>query len=424
METDKLYYYLEQTGNTYSDEDISRLIGSEVLSYSTSRKNDIGLYFAQYTIPRYNKYTETTAGYTWVKNGVLYIQTWNIVSLSGIELTNATNNAKIVVATEIQRRLDEISAWNIPPESKTYYQEYINQLIALPTQPTYPVQLAIDVDNQTFANWPVAPSILGAVESLETSTSSTTVPVQDVYTVVNTDTNVYNGSTYIPQPSPTTTSGWYFKNSTLGDTINWVQYTNSGTSSPQNTFNSLTSIWAIVEFNVTTSNPYLMITSQPTGTGDVNPAYHSLWQYDDYLVAPSTTGKYLVYWGEDPNVRRELPRVNITQVQGASSAGDRATTEVILSITLETSATSTANAEEFTVLSSGYIFNGRVAINNYVITGQYETNADIAFSRILAYTIPGTYPDKTSAMTSAVGVYGANGSVDDLYNYAYGILVP
>jgi len=304
-----------------------------------------------------------------------------------------------------------------------YSMIYVNNVISNPPAP--PV---LNTSNYPFAEyylqqWNIV-DLTGTELENSTKFATTRSTVQDVYTVVNTDTNVYNGSTYIPQPSPTTTSGWYFKNTTLGDTINWVQYTNSGTSSPQNTFNSLTSVWAIVEFDTTTSNPYIVIKSQPTGTGDVDPQYHSIWQYNDYLTPPSTTGTYLVYWGEDPNIRRDLPRVNITQVQGASSAGDRATTELILSITLETSATSTANSEDFTVLSSGYIFAGRVAINNYVITGQYETNADIAFSRILAYTIPGTYPNKTAAMASAVGVYGANGSVDDLYNYAYGILVP
>jgi hypothetical protein len=51
------------------------------------------------------------------------------------------------------------------------------------------------------------------------------------------------------------------------------------------------------------------------------------------------------------------------------------------------------------------------------------TNADIAFNRILnAYSIPGSYPQKVSAITSAVNVYGVNGSVTDLYNYAVNIL--
>lgn len=51
------------------------------------------------------------------------------------------------------------------------------------------------------------------------------------------------------------------------------------------------------------------------------------------------------------------------------------------------------------------------------------TNADIAFNRILgSYTVPGTYSEKVSAITSAVAEYGMNGTVSNLYNFAVGIL--
>jgi len=51
------------------------------------------------------------------------------------------------------------------------------------------------------------------------------------------------------------------------------------------------------------------------------------------------------------------------------------------------------------------------------------TNADVAFNRILSsYSIPGSYPNKTAAITSAVEEYGVNGSVTDLYNFAVATL--
>jgi hypothetical protein len=47
------------------------------------------------------------------------------------------------------------------------------------------------------------------------------------------------------------------------------------------------------------------------------------------------------------------------------------------------------------------------------------TNADVAFGRIIgSYSIPGSYPEKVTAITNAVAEYGVNGGVSDLYNFA------
>jgi len=51
------------------------------------------------------------------------------------------------------------------------------------------------------------------------------------------------------------------------------------------------------------------------------------------------------------------------------------------------------------------------------------TNADIAFTRILnTYSIPGTYPQKVTAITNAVAVYGVDGSITSIFNHAVGEL--
>lgn len=53
------------------------------------------------------------------------------------------------------------------------------------------------------------------------------------------------------------------------------------------------------------------------------------------------------------------------------------------------------------------------------------TNADVAFNRIIgSYSIPGSYPNKVAAINDAVAVYGVNGEVSDLYNYAVNVLTP
>jgi hypothetical protein len=344
-----IYFYIP-LNKIVSEAQVRSLIGSQVLSYSRSRQQEIGLYFAVLTNPVYQRYTQTPNGYTMVLetdpgsiNFGSYVQTWNIVDLTGDALRYSTQSA------------------------------------------------------------------------------ITSVSITDSSTIVNSDTNVYVGSTYIPQASPDNTSGWYFKNENLGDVINWKMYENQSNSTTQQ-FKYLTSVWAIVHVYNINSSPYLMMYSKPTGTDDVNPSYHSVWQYDDYLFAPTSTGTYLIYWGEDPDFRRDLPRINITQIQGADSDGDRSIDEELLSITWNTSSTSVANNEEFTMISSGFVVNGKASINQFVITGQFETNADIAFSRLLAYYIPGSYPEKVAAMNSAVGVYTVNGTVTELFDYAFGIL--
>ena len=60
------------------------------------------------------------------------------------------------------------------------------------------------------------------------------------------------------------------------------------------------------------------------------------------------------------------------------------------------------------------------------ITGPTEnqTEADKVFRAIImSYSIPGSYPEKVAAVDSAVATFGANGSYQDLYDYAVAILL-
>ena len=60
-------YYYEKTGSYLTDHGVRRTLGATVLNYSDERKQEIGLFPANYVKYDYNMYTHTASGITWTK---------------------------------------------------------------------------------------------------------------------------------------------------------------------------------------------------------------------------------------------------------------------------------------------------------------------------------------------------------------------
>jgi hypothetical protein len=126
-------------------------------------------------------------------------------------------------------------------------------------------------------------------------------------------------------PSSSFRDGWYFKNTTLGDAINWQYYNDSASVAPLDGFSG----YALMTFDSDLQLPIFTIDTLPTGSGDVDPAYHSRVVYSIPASATPVVGKkYLVYFGIEPTVYPSTPRIELT-LNTALSAGDQGLTEIV-----------------------------------------------------------------------------------------------
>jgi hypothetical protein len=172
-------YYFEPLNDAISGYRVSITIGEAVLSWHESRQNEIGLYKA-YVTPyptNYDRFTNKVTGSEWQKREAgeytspesqfisneypVYEQVWNVEPLSQQEQALLTEQAEIVVATEIESRLTSVNAWasarhiaNTATPISSGVKTYINNLFALNGSPNYPFALADEVENGSYTNWP------------------------------------------------------------------------------------------------------------------------------------------------------------------------------------------------------------------------------------------------------------------------------
>jgi|11_taG_2_1085331.scaffolds.fasta_scaffold01624_2 hypothetical protein len=124
--------------------------------------------------------------------------------------------------------------------------------------------------------------------------------------------------------------GWYYTNQNSGDKINWYYF--DGTTQGTVTLGE-TSAYAVMEFDSAASTPILSIYTFPTGSGDIFPGFaHSRAVYSEPANPSIVAGqKYVVYFGENPNIHPELPRIELTY-SSVNSIGDLDPSEPVLTI--------------------------------------------------------------------------------------------
>jgi hypothetical protein len=162
-------------------------------------------------------------------------------------------------------------------------------------------------------------------------------------TIFSSNSSIYpSGSRGTPDESTEFRDGWYFKNTSTTEFINWKLFDELSSISLDSF-----SAYAVVTFDSIIDTPYITIYTEPTGAGDFDPLYHSKAVYT--ITAPIVINqKYLIHVGNAPSIHPELPRIQLI-LDPSRSQGDLADSENVIKCNLETDATSTYDNLQFVV---------------------------------------------------------------------------
>jgi hypothetical protein len=158
--------------------------------------------------------------------------------------------------------------------------------------------------------------------------------------------------------------GWYYKNTSAGNVSQLYYYANqsSQTRNHDYTISSIQSQWAVVRLlnlNSGTSLPFLVVYSQPEGSGDILPGFaRSSWVYQVATGQELRLGeKVLIYRGIEPDSRiyPELRRVECTLTV---TRGPALTSELLAYATLNSDSGAPVNTVEYVVGGAGLSFLG------------------------------------------------------------------
>jgi len=160
-----------------------------------------------------------------------------------------------------------------------------------------------------------------------------------------------------PVQDPSYREGWYFKNATTGanDRVNWVFYDGSSENVPFSAFTG----YAVVTLDSATEIPYLNVYTKPTGSNDAQAGdHHSRLRYVIPAGSVAAGGKYVVYYGVEPNIHTELPKIQLVFDAGNSAASFHLDSDFVKSIELRTqSEPSAVGTVEFLLDAVGVKYN-------------------------------------------------------------------
>lgn len=172
--------------------------------------------------------------------------------------------------------------------------------------------------------------------------------------------------------------GWYYKNTSAGNTSQLFYYANlaSQVRNHDYTISLIQSQWAVVRLlnlTATTSLPFLVVYSQPTGSGDFIPGFaRSRFVYTIASGQELRLGeKILIYQGTQPDSRiySELRRV---QCSLTVTNGPGLSTEILAYATVNTDSGAPVNTVEYIVSGAGLTFQGD-NVYNVELTGESST---------------------------------------------------
>jgi hypothetical protein len=168
----------------------------------------------------------------------------------------------------------------------------------------------------------------------------------------------------IPPNAIPASEGWYYKNTSAGNASQLYYYANqsSQTRNHDYTISAIQSQWAVVRnlnLNSGTSIPFLVVYSQPQGSGDIIPGFaRSSWVYQVATSEELRLGeKVLIYRGVPPDSRiyPELRRVECTLTV---TRGPALTSELLAYATLNSDSGAPVNTVEYIVGGAGLAFIG------------------------------------------------------------------
>lgn len=153
-------------------------------------------------------------------------------------------------------------------------------------------------------------------------------------------------------PSSLKRDGWYYTNDGDGgfNKINWYFYYQDGIN-PDITLGDF-SAYAVMTFDNASESPIMGVYTPATGSGDAGSFYHSRVSYSGLSSTPVVGKKYLVYFGQEPEIHPELPRLELSK-SALSSVGDQDPNEVVGFVSFGSNSSATVGAVKFMVESLG-----------------------------------------------------------------------
>jgi hypothetical protein len=158
--------------------------------------------------------------------------------------------------------------------------------------------------------------------------------------------------------------GWYYKNSVAGQKINWYFF--DGVNQANVSLGDL-SAYAVMTFDSVSpvKSPIMAVYTMPTGTNDIMPGFaHSRVVYSGLSITPSAGKKYLVYFGQNPAIHPELPRIQLS-MSTSNSVGEKNPSERVLTTSFGSNSSDGVNTVQFMVEALGVIsssFKGEVEL--------------------------------------------------------------
>ena len=170
-------------------------------------------------------------------------------------------------------------------------------------------------------------------QRLDMMDKSSVAPANTVY---ESNSQVYADGA-APVADPSGREGWYFKNATTGQKINWYffSYTQQVVQLGQ-----VNSFWMVVT-TYTNKLPFLSLYTLPQADGLNGAAwYRSRVSYTG--TTPVVPGTYLLHFGADPGVYPGMQRIPLTR-EPSSARGPEGATEVVMTALVSTDTTASAN---------------------------------------------------------------------------------
>jgi len=211
-------------------------------------------------------------------------------------------------------------------------------------------------------------------QRLDLMDKSSIAPANTVY---ESNSQVYADGA-VPIADPKGREGWYFKNASQGQKINWYFF-----SYTQQTvqFGQVSSFWAVVTV-YKTRLPFLSLYTLPQADA-LNAAswYRSRVSYTG--MDPAVPGTYLLHVGADPGVFPGLQRIPLTR-EPSSTRGPEGATEVVMTVAFSTDSGASANTVELVCPHVSFQNNGvNFRIQSSMTIEQAKTNVEKLEAKVL-----------------------------------------
>lgn len=171
--------------------------------------------------------------------------------------------------------------------------------------------------------------------------------------------------------------GWYYKNLESGNTSQLYYYANQASQAANHdyTISAVVSQWAVVRIlnlDSSVATPYLVVYSQPEGSGDIIPGFaRSRWVYRIASGQDLRLGEtILIFRGSLPDARL-FPQLRRVECSLSSTIGPGLTSELLAYASLNTDSAAPTGKAEYIVGGAGLSFIGD-HVYKVVLTSESE----------------------------------------------------